>query len=266
MKYQRLRNWMCIPAALMLLALLYAGRPGASAQGLASDGWNGSFHSALSANGNVPDYGYPIDKKLTTFPHLAVTGYPLPILLATGQPPYLGPNKPSFAKPGVGNIPTPLSAVTLTAAFSPSTILVGGISTLTFTLTNPAGNPAVNGIKFNYTFPANENWAGGSEALSCVGEVTPFESDVQTYVSVGLGSLPAGPSSCTLSLTATSALPGVYTNDSSNISNSNIDASGVDATLTVLPTQMKAVTLTAAFNPSAIVVGGTSTLTLSLKN
>src|SRR5258708_28657747 len=180
--------------ALILRALFFAGPIGVSAQGLVSQGCNGAFYSSLSANGSVPDYGYPVDKKITAFPHLALPGYPQ-IILAPGnspmyagnpvdvQPgghvPFLAPtativpsfyatlvpsgpmnnqggNNPAAIPPG-GNVPS-LAAATLTKEFSPSTIAAGETSTLTFTLTNPAGNPALSGLRFRDTLPANVKW------------------------------------------------------------------------------------------------------------
>ena len=48
-----------------------------------------------------------------------------------------------------------VSQPALTKAFAPATISQGGVSTLTFTLTNGAGNPAQSGINFTDTLPAN---------------------------------------------------------------------------------------------------------------
>jgi len=43
----------------------------------------------------------------------------------------------------------------LSKAFAPTTIATGGTSTLTFTLTNGAGNPAQTGIGFTDNLPGN---------------------------------------------------------------------------------------------------------------
>src|SRR6185312_14720099 len=48
----------------------------------------------------------------------------------------------------------------LNKAFVPTAIDVGGTSTLTFTLTNSAGNPAQTGINFQDNLPANVVVAG----------------------------------------------------------------------------------------------------------
>ena len=56
---------------------------------------------------------------------------------------------------GVTNQTLTVVQAALTKAFAPATISQGGTSTLTFTLTNGAGNPAQSGINFTDTLPAN---------------------------------------------------------------------------------------------------------------
>src|SRR5205085_7478412 len=56
---------------------------------------------------------------------------------------------------GVTNQTLTVAQASLTKAFAPATIAQGGTSTLTFTLTNGAGNPAQSGINFTDTLPAN---------------------------------------------------------------------------------------------------------------
>ena len=48
----------------------------------------------------------------------------------------------------VTNQTVTVAQASLTKAFAPATISQGGVSTLTFTLTNGAGNPAQSGINF----------------------------------------------------------------------------------------------------------------------
>ena len=61
---------------------------------------------------------------------------------------------------GVTNQTLTVTQASLTKAFAPATISQGGVSTLTFTLTNGAGNPAQSGIDFTDTLPANVVIAG----------------------------------------------------------------------------------------------------------
>ena len=59
-----------------------------------------------------------------------------------------------------------VTQASLTKAFAPATISQGGISTLTFTLANGAGNPAQSGINFTDTLPANVVIAGTPNVTS----------------------------------------------------------------------------------------------------
>ena len=61
---------------------------------------------------------------------------------------------------GVTNQTLTVTQAALTKAFAPATINQGGVSTLTFTLANGAGNPAQSGINFTDTLPANVVIAG----------------------------------------------------------------------------------------------------------
>src|SRR5258707_6336550 len=56
---------------------------------------------------------------------------------------------------GVTNQTLTVVQASLNKAFAPATISQGAISTLTFTLTNGAGNPAQSGINFTDTLPAS---------------------------------------------------------------------------------------------------------------
>ena len=64
---------------------------------------------------------------------------------------------------GVTNQTLTVTQASLTKAFAPATISQGGISTLTFTLANGAGNPAQSGINFTDTLPANVTIAAHAE-------------------------------------------------------------------------------------------------------
>jgi uncharacterized repeat protein (TIGR01451 family) len=61
---------------------------------------------------------------------------------------------------GTGNTGTATLGVVVVAppsiakAFSPNPIAVGGVSTLTFTITNPNAGTSLTGVAFTDTFPA----------------------------------------------------------------------------------------------------------------
>src|SRR5205085_9722551 len=67
---------------------------------------------------------------------------------------------------GVTNQTITVTQASLNKAFAPATISQGGTSTLTFTLTNGAGNPAQSGINFTDNLPANVVVAGAPNVTS----------------------------------------------------------------------------------------------------
>jgi uncharacterized repeat protein (TIGR01451 family) len=160
----------------------------------------------------------------------------------------------------------PAAVTTLSKAFAPDAILVGETSTLTFTITNPAGNPAQTGLTFTDEMPLNvfptaigTNTCGATVNLSAIGGGAAF-------IEVTGGSIGAGPATCTLNVPVTSDTPGTYVNNDSNISNlsPNLSAAGLTATLTVesggQPRLIK------RFTPTSIELGRTASLTFTIIN
>jgi hypothetical protein len=158
------------------------------------------------------------------------------------------------ANPGNSNVVgQTLPPVTVSKSFNPATIPADGStqSVLTFTLTNPAGNPAQLNLKFTDTLPAN---------LTLIGPIGNTCSVVNTLLTLPgtvtmQGGMFGGLSSCIVRFGVISSTPGVYTNSSGNISNvsGNLDFSGVNATLTVTgPQQVKP-------NPGTVNLSGPAT-------
>jgi len=105
-------------------------------------------------------------------------------------------------------------------AFYPSTIAPTGVSTLTFTITNPAANPdAQAGVAFSDSLPANVVVATPNGAVNnCGGTLTAVAGSGS--ISLTGGSV-AVASSCTVSVNVTSAVPGTYNNLSGTVSSTN---------------------------------------------
>jgi uncharacterized repeat protein (TIGR01451 family) len=105
-------------------------------------------------------------------------------------------------------------------AFSPTAIAVNGVSTLTFTLTNPAANTVAEaGVAFTDTLPtglvvATPNGLGGT----CVGTATATAGSGS--ISFSGGSI-ATASSCTVTVNVTGATTGVFNNTSGAVSSTN---------------------------------------------
>jgi len=126
------------------------------------------------------------------------------------------------------------AAQTLNKAFSPTTIADGGTTTLTFTVTNPAGSPAVANVGFVDTLPsglrvANPAAVGGTCANAAA--ATTATAGTSTITTTNL-QVPAGPSSCTVTVNVTNAPgqvnpscagnPAAFTNDAANVVVTNV--------------------------------------------
>ena len=123
---------------------------------------------------------------------------------------------------------------TLTKAFSPTTINAGGTSTLTFTITNGAGNPAQSGINFTDTLPTNVVVATpNGVSNTCGGTVTATAGSGS--LSLSGGTMSSGTATCTIAVNVTSGTAGSYVNGAGNISGLAKLINGVtNQTLTVL--------------------------------
>ena len=148
----------------------------------------------------------------------------------------------------------------LTKAFIPASISPGGISILTFTVANGAGNPLQPGFGFTDTLPAGLTVSGTPTVSQCGGSV----SSTANSISLNSGSLALGAASCTVSVNVTTSTVGSYTNNATNISglSGGLTAAGVSATLNVLV----APNIAKSFLPNSIAPGAKSTLTIVLSN
>ena len=108
----------------------------------------------------------------------------------------------------------------ISKAFSPTLIAPNGVSTLSFTITNPAANPvAATGVAFTDTLPANVVVATPASATNtCGGTLTAVAGSNSITLT---GGTIAVSSSCTASVNVTSAVPGLYTNTTGPVSSDN---------------------------------------------
>jgi len=131
--------------------------------------------------------------------------------------------------------PTPTPQGILTKTFNPATIPADGTtsSIVEIAITNPANNPQLSGLNFTDTLPTSLTLTGATDS-TCGGTLSaPAGGHTITLT----GGILNGGFTCIVGAPVTSTTPGVYTNNSSNISglSSNIDASNASATLTVTP-------------------------------
>jgi uncharacterized repeat protein (TIGR01451 family)/fimbrial isopeptide formation D2 family protein len=113
----------------------------------------------------------------------------------------------------------------LTKSFSPATIAPGTTSQLTFTIANPANEaqPTLSGMGFTDTLPAGVTVGNGLTTNGNCGSPTFTGSNGAALASGSTAIRAAGVSvaagsTCTITVTVTAAEPGVYTNDTSNLS------------------------------------------------
>jgi uncharacterized repeat protein (TIGR01451 family) len=105
-------------------------------------------------------------------------------------------------------------------AFNPTAIAVNGVSTLTFTLTNPAANPVAEaGVAFTDTLPTGLVVATPNGLVNnCGGTVTATAGSGS--ISFSGGSIAAA-SACTVSVNITGTTAGVFNNTSGAVSSTN---------------------------------------------
>jgi uncharacterized repeat protein (TIGR01451 family) len=123
----------------------------------------------------------------------------------------------------------------LDKAFSPTTILTGGVSRLTFTVTNTDDLFAKPGWSFTDALPAGVRVAPTPGATTtCTGAAITAAAGGAS-VAVANGSLTAGQTSCTVGVNVTSTTGGAFTNGPSNVTSTGLLPPG-STTLTVVDT------------------------------
>jgi uncharacterized repeat protein (TIGR01451 family) len=152
---------------------------------------------------------------------------------------------------------------TITKAFSPTSIAPNGTSTLTITITNPAGNPAgVTGVAVSDTFPAGmEVHTTPGTTNTCGGTFTA--AAMATSISLTGGSIATAGGSCSISVTVRGTTPGPKLNTTGTVSSTE-GGTGLTASATL--TVAAPPTVAKSFSPTSIIVGGTSTLTINFTN
>ncbi len=155
----------------------------------------------------------------------------------------------------------------LTKAYLPVTIAQAASSTLTFTVTNGAGNPAQTGQTFVDTLTLGAGLtisAVTQPTAGCGGTVNLVSATSPARLSWTGGSMTAGTAACTFTATVVGNTSGSYPNtNAGNISaGSGIDTSGVNSTLNVGAVDLQP-TKTHVGNFS---VGMTGTFTLTANN
>jgi uncharacterized repeat protein (TIGR01451 family) len=113
----------------------------------------------------------------------------------------------------------------LDKSFSPTAVTTGGVSTLTFTVTNTAELAAKNGWSFTDALPAGLTLASPTAAATTcpAGSVTGAAGATSVAVT---GNLTAGMASCTVTVNVTSSTAGSYTNGPGNVTPNGLNPPG----------------------------------------
>jgi hypothetical protein len=158
---------------------------------------------------------------------------------------------------------------TLSKSFSPDPVQVDSASTLTFTVTNPAGNiSTLSGITFEDDLPEGLDVAS-STISACSGTVTLTAAAGATPAKISFtrASALAVGGSCTIDVPVTPKINAVFDNVSGYISatesggNATSTGRGTDTLTAYLPPQ-----ITKLYTPDSILTGGTSQLTYVITN
>ena len=152
--------------------------------------------------------------------------------------------------------------LSVSMAFSPSTITQGGISMLSYALENTAAGGATS-VALADTLPADVTVAGVPAArTTCTDGTLTAVAGGNTIALTG-GALAAG-ATCTIDVAVTSALAGSYRNALESATSSLGASTVAEVTLTV--DAAEAPGFAKAFSPATVDPGGVSRLTFTIDN
>jgi LPXTG-site transpeptidase (sortase) family protein len=156
---------------------------------------------------------------------------------------------------------------TITKSFSPDTILVGGTSVITFTLSAPASNPvAVTGVAFTDVFPAGIQVNNPSYSISLCGSSPSFLpfAGATSLAASNLDIMPG--TTCTLQTYVTATGSGTYYNTTSMLSTTNGGTGAGSNTATLTATDAADLAITKDDGHLAFVRGQTVTYNIVVTN
>jgi len=155
---------------------------------------------------------------------------------------------------------------TISGSFNPTAVTVGGTSILTYTVTNPNLAPLTN-VQFSYTVPAGivliTQLGGTCSTLATGGGMFSINPGVGTFSSTS--TVLAGFQSCSIIVRVRATATGSIVNTTSTVTSNQAAPGGPgSATLTVNPVVVP--TLTKAFGAASILLGGSTSLSFTLRN
>ncbi|HET9209315.1 MAG TPA: hypothetical protein VFR03_02890, partial [Thermoanaerobaculia bacterium] len=160
----------------------------------------------------------------------------------------------SSTQSGANNGATGIATASLTAVlppviakqFAPNPILAGGVSTLTFTITNPNQNQALSGVAFTDTLPTSPGSMVVAASPNPMVSIDCGTSPAPTFSpSAGAGTITfsggtiAGGATCTVKVDVTAPVAGTYNNTSGAVSHiinaAVVNGNSASDSLTVTP-------------------------------
>jgi LPXTG-site transpeptidase (sortase) family protein len=111
---------------------------------------------------------------------------------------------------------TALAPPQIEKLFTPNPVVVSGISTLTFTITNPNQDYSLSGVAFTDLLPAGVTVSGSVITPQCGGAVAVTDVGGRDQISLSGGTIGAG-TSCGVMVDTTAAATGSYANTSGSV-------------------------------------------------
>lgn len=168
---------------------------------------------------------------------------------------------------GAGNAATASLAVAappiISEAFGRSSMPLNGSATLSFIITNPAGNTiGLTGVGFSNTLPAGLIIATPNSLAGACGGGTITATQATSLISLSGASLAAN-TSCTFSVNVTGTAPGAPINTTGNVASTEGGTGGsASAAIAVAAPP----SIVEAFGAASIALNGTTSLTFTITN
>ena len=174
----------------------------------------------------------------------------------------------SFSTTSASATGTSASAPAIAKSFTPAVVNVGGTSTLTVVLSNPASNPvSLTGVTFADIYPAGiTNSAAPGSNVVCTAGSTPgtVTGGVASGNTLGMtpGATILAGGNCTVTVQVTATAAGTHVNTTGNVGSTNA-GTGTNASATLF---VGKVSITKSFSAPTFEVGQNSTITFVLTN
>jgi uncharacterized repeat protein (TIGR01451 family) len=154
---------------------------------------------------------------------------------------------------------------TIAKAFSPASVALNGVTTLTFTLTNPNSNTALSTLNFT------DALSGMNVSSTVIGGTcssvtnSPALAVNATALNLTVPTLAAS-ASCTITVQVKGTSVGVNPNTTSGVTSTQTPTAGTPSGTVNLTVNPLALGVSKAFSPASVVAGAVTTLTITVTN